>query len=134
MNALNHWWYELSLLPQAAMKHVVSRDFILKKSVHGTSPVSYQEQEIFITLFHIRMSICMSFCITFKKETSACGSQVGRHMWITSGSFCGSVSQVDQHMWPTFSPAVFISQCKVNLELSINSFISVNTSSNPPDN
>ena len=30
MNALNHHWCEISLLPQAVLKQVVSRDFILK--------------------------------------------------------------------------------------------------------
>ena len=29
-NALNHHWYETSLLPQAILKHVMSRDFIVK--------------------------------------------------------------------------------------------------------
>ena len=43
VNVLNHCWYETSLLPQAVVNHVVSRDFTLKKSVHGTSSVSCQE-------------------------------------------------------------------------------------------
>ena len=29
-NVLNHHWCETSLLPQAILKHVVSRDFIVK--------------------------------------------------------------------------------------------------------
>ena len=41
VNALNlHHWYETSLLPYAVLKHVLSRDFIPKNSVHGTSSVS----------------------------------------------------------------------------------------------
>ena len=35
----------------------------------------------------------MSFYITFKKRTLACGSQEG-HMWVISGLLCGSVGQV----------------------------------------
>ena len=34
--SLNHHWCEGSLLPQAVLKHVVSRNFILKNSVHST--------------------------------------------------------------------------------------------------
>ena len=42
VNALNHHWCETSLLPQVVLKHVVSRDSILKNSVHdGTSSVPY---------------------------------------------------------------------------------------------
>ena len=34
VNTLNHhWWCETSLLPQAVLKHVAPRDFVLKKSV-----------------------------------------------------------------------------------------------------
>ena len=41
-------------------------------------PVLYPE-EIYVT-----SDFSMSFYITFKKETLACGSQEG-HMWVTSG-------------------------------------------------
>ena len=53
-------------------------------------------------LFHIMMMSCY---ITFKMKTSTCGSQVD-HMWVTSGLFCGSVSQMGQQMRYTFNPVV----------------------------
>ena len=43
MNALKYHWYETSLLSQAVLKHVVSKDFILKKSVQRSGSVSCQE-------------------------------------------------------------------------------------------
>ena len=43
----------------------------------------------------------MSFYITFKKKTLACGSQKG-HMWVTSGLLYGSVGEVAQHFQPCF--------------------------------
>ena len=76
---------ETSLLSQAVLKHVVSKDFIFKKSVQGTGSASCQ-------IYGIApyQKFFMSCYITFKKKTSTCGSQVG-HMWVTSGLFCGSV-------------------------------------------
>ena len=53
VNALNRNWCETSLLPQAVLKHVITRDFILKKSVHETSSVPCQEQRIHMALFYI---------------------------------------------------------------------------------
>ena len=49
--------------------------------------------------------LLMSCYITFKKKTSACGSQVG-HMWVTSGLFCESVGQMGQQVQPTFNSGV----------------------------
>ena len=46
VNALNHHWCETILLPQAVLKHVVSRDFILKNSVCGTSSVSRRNTQV----------------------------------------------------------------------------------------
>ena len=43
MNALKYHWYETSLLFQAVLKHVVSKDLIFKKSVQRTGSVSCQE-------------------------------------------------------------------------------------------
>ena len=44
MNALKYHWCKTSLfLSQAVLKHVVSKDFIFKKSVQGTCIVSCQE-------------------------------------------------------------------------------------------
>ena len=39
----------------------------------------------------------VSFCITFRKKTCSCGSQVG-HIWVTSRLLCGLVGQ---WVWPT---------------------------------
>ena len=78
---------------QAVLKNMVSKDFIIKKSVQGTGSVSCQESKNLWPLFHIK--VFMSCYITFKKKASTCGSQVG-HMWVTSGLFCGSVGQMGQ--------------------------------------
>ena len=70
-------------LPQTVLKHVVSRDFILKNFVHGTSSVSWRN------LWHCFISdFSMSFYITFQKKTLACGSQEGHirpsvGQWVT---------------------------------------------------
>ena len=82
LKILGHCWYELSLLPQAVLKHVVSRDFILKKSVHRTSPVSYQEQRnLCYIISHQNVHVILHY---FKKGNFS--------MWITSESY------VD-HIW-----------------------------------
>ena len=43
MNALKYHWCETSLLTQDFLKNMVSKDFIIKKSVQGTGSVSCQE-------------------------------------------------------------------------------------------
>ena len=55
-------------------------------------PVLYPEEIYDIVSYLI--SVSMSFYITFKKKTLACGSQEG-HMWVTSG-----------HLWVSGSPSV----------------------------
>ena len=57
-------------------------------------PVLYPKEIYGIVLYLI---FYMSFYITFKKKTLACGSQVG-HMWVTSRLLCGSVGQVGQQV------------------------------------
>ena len=48
-------WCKTSLLPQAVLKHVVSRDFILKNSVHRTSSVSRKiPWHCFIRIWYIQ--------------------------------------------------------------------------------
>ena len=95
MSKLRVWWILWNIigvkpvLCQAVLKHVVSKDFIFKKSMQGANSVSYQEWR---NLWHCSISkIFMSCYITFKKKTSTCGSKVG-HMWITSAFFCVSGS------------------------------------------
>ena len=43
INALKYHWYETNLLSQAILRHVVSKNFIFKKSVQGTGSVSCQQ-------------------------------------------------------------------------------------------
>ena len=104
MNALKYHWCETSLLSQAFIKHVVSKDFIF---VQGTGCVSCQEWRNLWHCSDISKKI-RSYCITFKKKTSTCESQVG-HMWVTSGLFCGSwsVGQMGQQVRPTFIPGSY---------------------------
>ena len=42
-----------------------------------------------------------------QKKTSTCGSQVG-HMWVTSGLFCRSVSQMGEQVRSTFNSGVHL--------------------------
>ena len=81
MNALNYHWCKTSLLPQVALKHVVSRDFVFKNAVHGTA----KNEEIYGIVSYLILSI--SFYVTFKSF----------NMWVTSGLLSGS-GQVGQQM------------------------------------
>ena len=47
MNALEYHWYETSLFSQAVLKHVVSKDFIFKKSVQGMVLYPAKNEEIY---------------------------------------------------------------------------------------
>ena len=78
VNALNHHWYETSLLPQAVLKHVVFRDFIPKNSVRGTNCVSWTKiWHCFISdFFHVILH-------NFLKENFS--------MWVTRGSYVGHI-------------------------------------------
>ena len=74
-------WCETSLLSQAVLKHVVSKDFTFKKSVQGTGSVCtlprMKKSMIGIVPYQ---KLFMSCYITFKKKTSTCGSQVGSYV------------------------------------------------------
>ena len=80
MNALKYHWCETSLLSQAVLKHVVSKDFIFKKSVKGPVLYSAKNEEIYGIVPH--QKFFMSCYITFKKKTLTCGSQVA---WVMCG-------------------------------------------------
>ena len=105
-------WYIIGVKPSYYLNlfwsmHVVSKDFIFKKSTQGAGSACCQEWR---NLWHCTISkIFMSCYITFKKKTSTYGSQVG-HMWVTSGLFCGSVGQMGHQVWPTFNPGFFYSR------------------------
>ena len=78
-------------------------------------PVLYPK-EIYGIVSYLIFS--MSFYITFKKKTLACGSQEG-HMWVTSGLLCGSVGQVGgsasvTHFQPCYQPAVLVYNLMIN--------------------
>ena len=47
-----------SLLSQAVLKHVVSKDFIFKKSVQGIGSVSAKNEEIYGIAWHIKNFSC----------------------------------------------------------------------------
>ena len=55
MNAPKYHWCETSLLSQAILKHVVSKDFIFKKSVQETGPVACQEWRVKGQIFYQTM-------------------------------------------------------------------------------
>ena len=78
--------YEISLLSQAVLKHVVSKDFFFKKFVQLRDPAKNEEISGIVPYQNFPCHV------TFKKKISTCGLQVG-HMWVTSRLFCESVSQ-----------------------------------------
>ena len=69
------------------LRHVVSRDFIVKKSEHviGSVATLPGTKKSLVSEFFI------SFCITSKKKTSACELQKCG-MWVTSRLLCGGSS------------------------------------------
>ena len=94
-------WIITGVKPVTVLKHVVSRDFILKKCLSmWTVQYPIKNKEIYGIALHQNL-----FCIIFKKETSARGSQVGQ-MWITPRLLCVSVDQVHKQVWPTFNPEI----------------------------
>ena len=78
MNVLKYHWYETSLLSQAVLKHVVSKDFIFKKSVQGTGSVSCQEWR---NLWHCSISkiflVMLATLIFLKRKLQHVG-----HKWV----------------------------------------------------
>ena len=77
MNAQKYHWCETSLfLSQAALKHVVSKDFIFKKSKAVQGILLRMKKSM--ALFHIKNFSCHVTLATFKKENF--------NMWVTSGS------------------------------------------------
>ena len=84
MNALKYHWCETSLLSQAVLKYVVSKDFIFKKSVQRIGSVSCQDEEIYGVVLYQKFFM-LFYIATFQ--------HVG-HKWITCGSHPAfSVSQ-----------------------------------------
>ena len=61
---------------KAVLKHVVSRDFTLKNSVHGTSSVSYQEQTILYGIVSYLIIPC-PFTSLLKRKLQYVG-----HKWV----------------------------------------------------
>ena len=78
MNVLKYHWCETSLLSQAVLKHVVSKDFILCKG-----PVLYpaKNEEIYGINIAPYQNFFMSCYLTFKNF----------NMWVTSGSYVGHI-------------------------------------------
>ena len=87
VNALNHHWCETSYYLKLFWSMWCSE--VLFSRILCVVPVLYSEETYGIVSYLI---FSMSFYITFKKRTLACGSQVG-NLWVTSGLLCGSVGQ-----------------------------------------
>ena len=83
---------------------VMSKDFIFKKSMQGSNQFCIlPRMKKSMVLFHIKKS-SRHVTLLLKRKLPTCGSQVGC-IWITSGLFCGSVSQMGQQVRPTdFQP------------------------------
>ena len=76
--ALNHHWYETSLLPQAVLNYMWYPEISLSKSLcnWGSSSVSLQNKEICMALFHIRIFSVFTLQFALLCTTLVCGSQV----------------------------------------------------------
>ena len=83
VNVLNHCWYETSLLPQAILKHMVSRDWLSKTLCMG--PVLYLKKSMAL----YRIFLC-HFALLLKRKL-----QHVDHKWVTSRLLCGSMG----HCW-----------------------------------
>ena len=90
VNALNHHWCETSHYLKLFWSMWYPEIFLSRILCVG--PVLYPE-EIYGIVSYLIFS--MSFYITFKKKTWACGSHPD----------C-SVGQVGQQVWPTFNPGL----------------------------
>ena len=73
MNALKYHLCETSLLPEAVLKHAVSKDFIFLYNGPVLHPA--KNEEIYRIVPY--QKCFMSCYITFKRKTSTCGSYVG---------------------------------------------------------
>ena len=80
MNALKYYWCETSLLSQAVLKHVVSKDFN-SSLCKGLVLYSAKNEEMYGIVPY--QKIFRSCYITFKKENF--------NMWVTSGSYVGHI-------------------------------------------
>ena len=80
-DALKYHWYETSLLSQAVLKHVVSNDFIFKKSVQGSNRLC--------TLPRMKKSRAL-FCINFSCHVTLLLKRKLQHV-VTSGSYVGHI-------------------------------------------
>ena len=89
MNALKFHCCKTSLLSQAALKHVVSKDFIFKKSVQGTSLYPAKNEEIYGIAPYYNFSCHVTLLLNRKLQHVA-GSQVGRILQV-----CGSTGSYD---------------------------------------
>ena len=84
MNVLKYHWCETSLLSQAVLKHVVSKDFIFKKSAQS---ILYPAKNDDIINFSCHITLLL------KRKLQHVG-----HKWVLSRLFCGSVGQMGQQV------------------------------------
>ena len=96
---------EISLLPQVVLKHVVSRDFILKKFVHGTNSVSCLEWKSLWYCFISEFSMSFLHYCTFKEKISTCVSKMGHIILL-----CGSVGVNRYDLLSTLSTIYLLSK------------------------
>ena len=90
INALKYHWCETSLfLSQIGLKHVVSKDFVFKKSACTGILYPTKNKEIYGIVPY--QKFFMSCCISYFKKALTCGSRLG-HVWVTS------VGQMGQQM------------------------------------
>ena len=77
MNALKYHWCETSFLSQAVLKHVVSKDIIIKKFLQGMALYPATNEEIYgIVYMYIK---CL--CQVTKRKLQHVG-----HKWVICGS------------------------------------------------
>ena len=96
MNALNHHWYETSLLPQAVLKHVVPFSRIM-----CTGPVLYPAKNE--ETHGIVSYLIFPYHFTLSLKRKYLGHAQEGHMWVTSGLLSGSSESTGvTHFQPRF--------------------------------
>ena len=106
MNALNHHWYETSLLPQAVLKHVAPRDLhpeiLFSRSLYIRPILILSRMKKSTAMFHTRIFPIL-FCITYKKKTSGYGSNWDCSVGLVTGSMLDRSDHSSTPMYKTSS-------------------------------
>ena len=105
--ALNHHWYETSLLPQVVFNYVCDVQIFHRQKVCAIVRLllyPYKNKETCMALFHIRFCVYNRICITLHYITLSMWQLTSAWVICMSQWYpdC-SVGKVGQQVWPTFN-------------------------------